>query len=91
GYDDGRAFAAPVGSFPRDRSPRGALDMMGNVAEWCRHRGDEEPARDTFIFVRGGSYIAITGWVRGTQRMRLPAEARAASLGFRVSLDARAR
>ncbi len=26
---------APVGSFPFNRSPYGALDMAGNAAEWC--------------------------------------------------------
>ena len=36
-----------VGAFPRGRSPYGALDMAGNVAEWV---SDEEG------LVRGGSY-----------------------------------
>ena len=33
-YGDGFANAAPVGVFPDDRSPSGALDMLGNVREW---------------------------------------------------------
>jgi formylglycine-generating enzyme required for sulfatase activity len=32
--DDGFPRTAPVGSFPRDRSACGALDMAGNVGEW---------------------------------------------------------
>ncbi|MBI3723270.1 SUMF1/EgtB/PvdO family nonheme iron enzyme, partial [bacterium] len=35
GYDDGFAGAAPVGKFPAGASAYGALDMFGNVAEWC--------------------------------------------------------
>jgi formylglycine-generating enzyme required for sulfatase activity len=35
-YDDGYAFASPVGEFPRDRSWCGALDMVGNVREICK-------------------------------------------------------
>jgi formylglycine-generating enzyme required for sulfatase activity len=34
GYDDGYELAAPVGSFPRDSSPCGAMDMGGNASEW---------------------------------------------------------
>ena len=32
--DDGQAGIAPVGSYPDGASPYGALDMVGNVAEW---------------------------------------------------------
>jgi serine/threonine-protein kinase len=32
--DDGHAGIAPVGSYPDGASPYGALDMVGNVAEW---------------------------------------------------------
>jgi len=33
--DDGHAGIAPVGSYPDGASPYGALDMIGNVAEWA--------------------------------------------------------
>jgi formylglycine-generating enzyme required for sulfatase activity/tRNA A-37 threonylcarbamoyl transferase component Bud32 len=32
--DDGYQFTAPVGSYPANASPYGALDMAGNVWEW---------------------------------------------------------
>src|SRR5690606_24201071 len=32
--NDGWEFTAPVGSFPRDKSPFGLLDMGGNVSVW---------------------------------------------------------
>lgn len=33
-FNDGFAKTAPVGSYPANASPYGALDMAGNVAEW---------------------------------------------------------
>ncbi|MHC4830861.1 MAG: SUMF1/EgtB/PvdO family nonheme iron enzyme [Planctomycetota bacterium] len=33
--DDGAAYTAPVGSYPAGASPSGALDLLGNVSEWC--------------------------------------------------------
>ena len=43
GYDPAdEGYPFPVGSFPGDRSPYGALDMLGNVGEWVADRYDEE-------------------------------------------------
>ncbi len=86
-FEDGFARSAPVGSLPRDCSPYGALDMMGNVAEWCHHPGAEEVSRESLVFMRGGSWLANKHWVRATQRLRAPAETRTSSLGLRVALE----
>ncbi|WP_147445643.1 nSTAND1 domain-containing NTPase [Corallococcus aberystwythensis] len=48
GGDDPYPAAAPVGSFPADRSPYGVLDMAGNVGEWTQttaSRGENEGLR----------------------------------------------
>jgi len=34
GINDGFAITSPVGSFPKGRSPIGAMDMAGNLTEW---------------------------------------------------------
>jgi len=44
---------ADVGSFPRDKSPWGAMDMAGNVSEWVMRRGEDGkvlPARKGAAF-----------------------------------------
>jgi formylglycine-generating enzyme required for sulfatase activity len=67
---------APVGLFPQGASPCGALDMAGNVWEWCGSAYDDYPAQahrlcDDFPpgefgpALRGGSYYlqnASSGW-----------------------------
>ena len=35
-WNDGFVYSAPVGSFPKDVSPYGAYDMMGNVSEFVQ-------------------------------------------------------
>jgi formylglycine-generating enzyme required for sulfatase activity/tRNA A-37 threonylcarbamoyl transferase component Bud32 len=83
-YDDGFPYTAPVGSFPRGASPCGALDMGGNVWEWCQDAPEFIPGEGLHV-IRGGSWAdgaAATnasyynwGW-RGSA----PSE----SIGFRI-------
>jgi formylglycine-generating enzyme required for sulfatase activity len=67
---------SPVGLFPQGASPCGALDMAGNVWEWCASRYDEYPAKAHQVYadlvrdqigptLRGGRYYlqnARSGW-----------------------------
>ena len=66
GYDDGYTQAAPVGRFPAGASPYGALDMAGNVWEWCADwygpytaapaKNPTGPADGSYRVLRGGSW-----------------------------------
>jgi formylglycine-generating enzyme required for sulfatase activity len=65
GLDDGFPLTAPVGTYAAGASPYGALDMAGNVWEYCTDRFDEKgPARA----MRGGSFGNVAEDVRVTRR-----------------------
>jgi formylglycine-generating enzyme required for sulfatase activity len=89
----------PVGSYPNGASPYGALDMAGNVREWCvtkwqkpyPYRLEEEwteeylAGADTRI-VRGGAWGSAQRFVRGASRPRLyDPRNRFISIGVRLS------
>lgn len=97
GLDDGFVTTAPVGSFPDGASPYGALDMLGNVAEWVFDFYDADayfasatgspPAAGTLRVYRGHSWSSVPTVVRITRRSAAFAGDRDASTGFRCALD----
>src|SRR5262249_7647092 len=102
GYVDGFPHTAPVGSFPRDVSPTGALDMVGNVREICRDVYDatfyaRSPRRDPVCTRtatreqpsaarRGTSWSDHSGWPL-VQRSHMDYTAYS-DTGFRVAFAA---
>ena len=71
-------FASPVGSYPDGKSPYGAVDMIGNVAEWVSDwydqtyyanspdKNPEGPLSGRFRLLRGGSGLQVASAVSRT-------------------------
>ena len=88
----------PVGQYPENMSPYGALDLAGNVGEWTSSLyrpypyrvddGREDPAAEGLRVVRGGSF-SLMGWnVRCACRLRYPPDRKVGYDGFRVVVSA---
>ena len=90
---------SPVGQLPLGASPFAALDMAGNVFEWCEdwydpsHYGKikpsapEGPAKGKHRVVRGGSWHRPRSHMRCAARSKWSPATRAAFLGFRCAKD----
>lgn len=79
---------SPVGLYLNGKAPAGALDMAGNVLEWCHYEYDEPvrlaDAGDGTREVCGGSWVHGPNDCRAAGRDGLPPDCRASFLGFRV-------
>lgn len=92
---DERTF--PVGSFPGGASWCGALDMTGNVREWCADRYGREyyqqaprqnpsgPEAGGLRVTRGGSFLSSDLFCRSATRNPTLAAILNYTLGFRVA------
>ncbi|MEM1348749.1 MAG: SUMF1/EgtB/PvdO family nonheme iron enzyme [Myxococcota bacterium] len=78
GRIDGFSYTAPPGQFEGGKSPSGAYDMAGNVAEWVAGEGEEGVAR-------GGSWVSDPFEMRTTGRKEIPADKGRTDVGFRCA------
>jgi len=97
---DHTTFTAPVGSYPRDRSPYGVYDLAGNVSEWVDDWYGREPpqarARTSprglssgpWRSARGGSWRMPAHLSLSASRQGWPPDFAASFLGFRCARDA---
>ncbi len=97
GYDDGYERASPVGAFPDGASAYGALDMTGNVVEWCADAYEEgfykrSPRQDPVCTEgdqrcsRGGCFTYGPLHCRASRRGASNPEVTSENMGFRVAL-----
>ena len=93
---------AAVGSFARDRSPYGLLDMAGNATEWVQDwyypdydtlsnlnpvRSGNQALDEPLRVARGGNFQAIAAFSRGGHRYDINDTSAEAWLGFRCAQD----
>ena len=97
--ESGLQKTTPVGSYPKGASPYGALDMAGNVWEWCATQWlkpypyqleDEWPtayveANADYRMLRGGSWYNNSTYVRGAHRFYFLPRDRHFGGGLRVA------
>ncbi|HTV22056.1 MAG TPA: SUMF1/EgtB/PvdO family nonheme iron enzyme, partial [Polyangiaceae bacterium] len=96
--DDGYAGTAPVGSFPRGRSPEGVDDLIGNVFEWTAeglYPYDRSPATDprgpadadAFV-IRGGNFnSALREFLDPALRFAMHRDSYSHGVGFRCAAE----
>ncbi len=97
---NGGDYTRKVGSYPKGVSPFGALDMAGNVWQWCADWYGEKyydecrdgmqdppgPPGGSSRVVRGGSWLYYDSYLRGANRYRDEPGGRFLNfLGFRVA------
>ncbi len=90
--DDGFAFTAPVGSFPKGDTPSGVADLGGNVAEWTSTEADDHAAAPS-RYERPGQKIVRGSGFRSTGaadthvafRVAVPPAIRNTYVGFRCA------
>jgi formylglycine-generating enzyme required for sulfatase activity len=80
-YARNEGATTPVGRYPDGATPRGLMDMAGNVWEWMDNWYDEDTKRARCL--RGGSWLHYEYALRCSYRADAPDD-RPVSVGFRV-------
>ncbi len=81
---DGYQRTAPVGSFPKGRTPEGLHDMAGNVWEWTSSR---VPGRPDRVVLRGGGWGNNPHCLRASYHHGNPPDIGLDMVGFRCAAD----
>jgi formylglycine-generating enzyme required for sulfatase activity len=96
---DGHLYTAPVGAFPRSRSPFGVDDLAGNVWEWVEDWfAADFYARSSVLdpvnrvpatrkVIRGGGWGNDAAGLRSTLRHANPPDIGLSMVGFRCARD----
>ena len=98
--ESGRGATTPVGAYsPQGASPYGAVDMVGNIWEWCHSLdrpypyvtddGRESEVSVELRVVRGGAYQDSFAGTRCAYRSAFLPHRRHETIGFRVVLAPR--
>lgn len=81
-----------VGLYPQGAAPCGALDLAGNVWDWCLNTFDDPEDADTdgeaSRVLRGGSWHCGRTLARADFRVRVNPDERLSYVGFRLSCSA---
>lgn len=86
--EGGPESTTPVGAYPAGASPYGALDMAGNVNEWCGIPSNSPLARPGGAagtgYLAGGSWNDSPAMARAAHRSQLFMGERTEDTGFRL-------
>jgi formylglycine-generating enzyme required for sulfatase activity len=87
--ESGIGQTSAVGIFPAGASPYGALDMSGNVWDWCLNKYDDSEqtgvdASGAWRVLRGGSWAYVQGFARAAYRIHIVPYDRDYNVGFRL-------